>query len=214
MYAHFTEYTNRGWKTIPILPDSKKPFMYGWNKKQLDAESYMRDHECNIGLLLGDIIDVEADSDKANNLLNKLIGDYQHSQYKSQKSIHHLFLTPDKSLTRVVIRGIEFRGARHQSLLPPSIVDGIEYLWLEDCPLTPLPDTLVNFYHNNCKTDNWVSPLCSCCQKHSRPIHKNRFKLELYVFKSLGLKWQCHRCRIDIKSLCRKMKMQHMYLYD
>ena len=98
---HFDALTNHGLKIIPLRENSKIPLCSNWNKKW--------DHNCarikikkypnsNIGLLLGEIIDVEGDSDEANKIIIDLINDYPHPIYRSYKSIHHLFLTPDSSL--------------------------------------------------------------------------------------------------------------------
>lgn len=214
---HFDNYRKLGWELIPLKRDTKIPILKGWTKKY-DHEQ-MRDHfindNYNLGLFLGRIIDLEADDETANRRLSRLAAIVPHPCYKSAKSVHHLFQTPDKKLTRVVIDGIEFRGKNHQSVLPPSTVNGTEYTWISTAGfcIPPLPVSLFNIYRHYAKlkfkTRNWVQPWCGVCGDLSRPIHCKRYQLELAVFKNSGRKWTCHKCRkTDIRSACRKIKKQ------
>jgi hypothetical protein len=192
----FDYYTDKlGWDVVLLLPKSKMPFQKGWNKgydKKATRDYLIKNPDCNLGLKLGHIIDVEGDTYKANELLNKLTADITHPMYKSQKSTHHLFTTPDNKLTRIDIHGMEFRGHYHQSMLPPSVnSEEIEYEWLEDVrfPIPSLPNSLVNLYNRHMKmmcakkTGKYTEPWCYLCGQKSRPIHKTRFKLELTSFK-------------------------------
>jgi hypothetical protein len=220
----FDVYTQKlNWEVIPVLPNSKAPLMKGWNKHyDLDqVRKYLEENpDSNIGLRLGSVIDVEADTDYANTLLNEKVKDYPHPMYQSEKSIHHLFLTPDNELTRFVIHGMEFRGKLHQSLLPPSVnSNGVYYTWCENSsfPIPPLPDSLVNLYNKHMKmakavkSGNLVKPLCYSCGKSTFHVHKTRYKLECLVFGDLGQKWQCQRCRDNkIRKLCRKIKRSRL----
>jgi hypothetical protein len=169
----------------------------------------------NLGLLLGNIIDVEGDSPEANEKVLGLIGDYPHPSYQSTKSIHHLFLTPDPSLRRVVYQDIEFRGFGHQSVLPPSIVNGVQYRWMKDFkfPVPVMPDKLLAFYKkitakakkSDIKPGHMKLP-CSVC-KNTKYIHKKRFELELEAFKEWELQWQCQSCReFDLRGICRRIR--------
>lgn len=199
------DYIEKGLRPIPIYLRSKLPIGNNWNKRwsaYAARLSFKRLDECNIGTLLGNVIDVEGDTADANVFLNTELNKYNHPIYKSHKSYHHLFLNPFPELTRVVVGGIEFRANKHQSLLPPSThPTGAKYEWvrpLGDIPL--LPDELVDLLvKNNClnfksKQDIFESPYCQKCRKQVR-IKRDRFNLELSVFKSLGQGWRCNRCR-------------------
>lgn len=209
----FTIYTEVfGWKIIPILPKSKSPFLKNWNGEynKWKIRRYLEKRPtCNIGLLLGDILDIEADSDKANSLLNSLLGNHYHPMYKSEKSVHHLFVSPFPHLTRLVIHGIEFRGKKHQSLLPPSInANGIQYQWLTKPTglLQKPPQSIIEFYQGNKQSQKKCSPSCTKCGKKIN-IDKKRYELELKAFRMMSEKWQCHTCRnLDIRDLCRQIK--------
>ena len=206
--AFFDIYNKLGWEIIPILPHSKKPLMRGWNNLY-DRESvraYIIGHpNCNVGLRLGKIVDIEADSTQANHLLDKLVGGCAHPMYRSEKSTHHLFLTHDPHLTRTTIQGVEFRGYRHQSLLPPSVnAQGVEYKWLTDCTqvIPPPPQSLVNLYQPG--ASRLTKPWCTVCGCNFA-IHPKRYLLEVTAFRSIGMAWQCRQCRrIDIRPMCRK----------
>lgn len=221
---HFDELVNGGLQVIPLWENSKVPMCKGWttwNKLQC-REVVERYPEANIGLLLGDIVDVEGDSQSANDTIVELIGNYSHPCYMSTKSIHHLFLNPDPDLQIVKFQNIEFRGYKHQSVLPPSHHQGVSYEWINSCfPIPEMPVRLSNFYRkirdgkSNKKSikSGYISIYCANCHKKSF-IHKSRFNLELESFKKVHMKWECRKCRIvDIRSICRdihkRMRREH-----
>ncbi len=147
----FDIYTNRfKWQVTPIAVNSKAPILKDWNKKydKLYIRNLIEENpDYNLGLCLGKIVDVEADTPEANKTLTQMLGDYPHPQYRSSRSVHHLFLTPDPKLTKVIVEDIEFRGHKHQSLLPPSTVGNVDYKWINaEFPIPPLPKSLLKFY--------------------------------------------------------------------
>lgn len=216
--SFFDRYIQMGWEIIPILPGSKIPFVKGWNKTydRQRTRDYIASHlQCNLGLRLGAILDVEADTPRANRTLERLVRGYPHPMYQSEKSTHHLFTNPDSTLTRLTIHGIEFRAYRHQSLVPPSVnQNGVVYRWLSwpDGPLPAVPEALINLYNHHTKmlqgskVPYAASPTCSHCGRQFR-MHVNRYRLEKRAFRKLEQAWQCQKCReIDIRSICRKIR--------
>ncbi len=215
----FDAYHKMGLKIIPLYPCSKVPIGKGWNQ-DWDAERsriiFERCPKSNMGMLLGEIVDVEADTDEANVLLTQLIGQYPHPSYTSSRSIHHLFVNPDPNLTIEKFDGIEFRANKHQSVLPPSHhEDGTPYKWVKGSvfPIPALPDSLFSFYKEKSgfmkkpfmKPDH-IKPWCSVC-KLRKLMHKKRYALEQEAFATLGYKWMCHQCReFDVRELCRKLR--------
>lgn len=135
------------WKPIAIYPNSKIPIGKGWNIWSYEKnKNFIKQYKnCNIGLLLGEILDVEGDTPNANKILFEMIKDYKHPIYKSNKSYHHLFLNIDNKIRRKCAHGIEFRGYGHQSLLPPSN----DYEWISFCKVPPMPKRLIQFYKRN-----------------------------------------------------------------
>lgn len=217
---HFDLLTKYGIQVIPLLAETKKPILNGWHLDYNQAECrshFEHNPEMNLGIRLGNIVDVEGDSPHANSLVDRLIGDYPHPSYTSRKSTHHLFLTPDPKLTRIVFQDIEFRGHRHQSVLPPSVVGETVYKWKTvTFPIPPMPDRLLEFFekiqrkkvkNSNLKPGHMKLP-CAKCRKDQH-LHRKRFQEELAVFKSLGEAWQCQKCRnIDVRSMVRKNRLQ------
>jgi hypothetical protein len=215
---HFDALTNNGLKIIPLHENSKAPLCYkwtsGWNREAMRGKikSYPKS---NIGLLLGEIIDVEGDSEDANNTILGLIKDYPHPTYRSSKSIHHLFLTPDNSLRHFEWNNIEFRGYGHQSVLPPSKTPDVVYKWLKSFkfPVPEMPEELVSFLERkrNVKRrpktkPNHIKVRCFACEKEIF-LHKKRHALELKGFKLLGQRWECQNCRsIDLRPVCRLLR--------
>lgn len=211
--SQFDELVGKGLQVIPLWHNSKVPICKGWTNwdKNSSRETLQRYPEANIGLLLGVIIDVEGDSREANDKILSLIGDYPHPSYISTKSIHHLFSNPDPMLRILKYRDIEFRGHRHQSVLPPSHHQGVHYQWADSCefPIPEMPEKLLQFYRNLKRGKHkgvkpgYVMVRCAKCMKKNF-IHKKRFSLELTVFKRLGCRWECHHCReLDLRPICR-----------
>ena len=213
---HFDALTGQGLKIIPLRNNSKIPLCKGWLRhwdQQKSREKLKIFPYSNIGLLLGEIIDVEGDSTQANQIIDNLIGDYPHPTYSSTKSHHHLFVSPDISLRIFKVGAIEFRGYGHQSVLPPSNHNGIVYKWLKrfKFPVPEMPKPLLDFYikHKLWKRikPNHLSVKCGECNKNCF-LHKKRFDLELQVFRILESKWLCRNCRpLDIRRACRLIRM-------
>lgn len=216
---HFDALASKGLKVIPLRENSKIPLYKNWNK---DWEYHWVRHKferfprSNIGLLLGDIVDVEGDSQESNDIILNLIKDYPHPTYRSSKSIHHLFLTPDSSLRHFRWKEIEFRGHGHQSVLPPSQTVDVVYKWLKNFkfPVPPMPEELVQFLelkrkkkiHKVLLKPGHLKVFCATC-KEKIFLHKKRHELELKAFKLLGQKWECQDCRtVDLRSACRLIR--------
>lgn len=228
---HFENYVKVGFQPIPIRPKSKIPIGMGWNSNWSEngARTLFQFHpDANVGILLGNIVDVEGDTEEANDLLDQLIGDYPHPAYRGSKSTHHLFINPDENLTRISRNGVEFRAHKHQSVVPPSEhPDGPIYRWLTDyIPIPPLPPALLEFYKElqqfnipkkkpskpkKKKRRDLLHPYCPTCHKKIT-INRARYKLEILVFEEVGKVWECSGCRdFDVRALCRRMKKQLRY---
>lgn len=215
---HFDALTQRGIKVIPLRENSKVPMCKGWTDNwdcEVARSKLATFPDANIGILLGDIIDVEGDSEEANRIVLDLIGDYPHPCYQSTKSIHHLFLTPDPQLAHFRWKEIEFRGIGHQSVLPPSQHQGFKYKWLKAFrfPVPHMPDRLLDFYMSKAQRKRppvlkpgHVRVWCGGCEEQCY-LHGKRWSLELRAFKLLGEKWQCRGCRtVDLRPACRLLR--------
>lgn len=223
----FDKLVSEGLQPIALYPGSKTPMAKGWNSNWKEAEERERIRKplVNIGILLGNIVDVEGDSPGANAKINRIIGDYPHPVYKSFKSYHHLFLTPDPKLTILKSDDIEFRGHNHQSVIPPSIVNQIHYEWINVVfPIPKMNPPLLEFYQEFKKRitkkkqtkPGHIQPYCSQCQKREY-IHKDRHRLELMAFKELNLNWTCHKCRdIDLRPRIKEIRkiIKHTNVVD
>lgn len=215
---HFDALTERGLQVIPLWQNSKIPLCKSWTKEWdlgKNREKLQQHPEANIGVLLGEVIDVEGDSKHANDVILDIIEDYPHPCYQSSRSIHHLFQSPHRDLRIFKCGKIEFRGYGHQSVLPPSQHQGFHYRWISSSPfpVPPMPPKLWNFLQKRwgiksqkkCKT-NHKKVWCDVCDK-KQYVHKKRLGLEIQVFQSLGQKWECQKCRtIDLRPLVRQMK--------
>jgi hypothetical protein len=211
---YFDSLVNQGLKVIPLHANSKIPIGKNWRSwdKSRARKRCLQHPDANLGIVLGDIIDVEGDNESANNFLNDLIADYPHPVYASSRSLHHLFLTPDPKLKIFKFQKIEFRGHGHQSVLPPSEFYGITYRWLSTAqfPVPVMPARLLRFYNkiNGLKDD--IKPghtiaYCAFCGKKCF-LHHKRWLLELNVFQKLGMPWTCRSCRtMDIRPVCRRL---------
>ena len=73
-----------------IYKKTKTPIESAWNKNW-SVERWRHlftSGDYNMGILLGDIVDVEADSEEANDLLERIIDGCQRPRFRSSKSIH------------------------------------------------------------------------------------------------------------------------------
>ena len=141
-------YQSLGYQPIPLFYKTKTPIFKNWNSNY-DFNSIVEyvsgyRQQLNFGILLGSIIDIEGDCADSNKIIDDLLHDVKHPCFLSAKSKHHLFRSNIKNLTRIVIDKIEFRGHKHQSVIPPSKhEDGHEYEWLteifriDDIPYLP-----------------------------------------------------------------------------
>lgn len=227
MIHFFDKYVKLGLKPIPIYQKTKTPIESAWNQNW-SVERWRHRFatgEHNMGILLGDIVDVEADSEEANDLLERIIDGCPRPRFRSSKSIHNLFINPDPSLTRIVVNGIEFRGNLHQSVVPPSHhEDGSKYMWLSGSvfPIPEMPDELKRFYFQNKNTrkikpkkqkppvakikDGFLRTTCNGCKKKFH-INKTRLMLEVRAFKIHGLLWLCRYCKsVDVREDCRNIR--------
>jgi len=213
---HFDKLTNLGLKIIPLRENSKVPMYKGWNThwdKGRARERLEQFPDANIGLLLGDVIDVEGDSEFANDTILRLIGDYPHPSYRSVRSTHHLFVTPDPKLSILKIGDIEFRGHGHQSVLPPSSHYGFEYQWFRNFkfPVPQMPEPLLSFFRRHMygqpeRKPGHIRVWCAKCGR-KRWIHQKRHELETEAFRIFEERWTCHKCRtLDIRPVCRMIK--------
>ena len=139
-------YLRYGMKPIPLYWGTKRPigreWNQGWSKRRCQA-SFRKYPGANVGLLLGEIMDVEGDTPEANAVLEQITQDYPHPRYKSARSIHHLFVSPNPRITIAHMSHIEFRGSRHQSVVPPSQHEsGVRYEWLDWHNIPEMPQPL------------------------------------------------------------------------
>jgi len=207
------EYVKLGWILIPLKTNSKHPFQKNWPEtKETNLQYFVEHPDCNVGLLLGEIIDIEADDKQSNEILkSKLKNAPPHPVYKSARSTHHLF-SNHKKLNADKIKGVEFRSYKRCSTLPPSSVNGVRYEWITD-PSTPLPNLLERLlafydYAKGKRIIQYEKPYCASCGKQ---IYRNevRFNKEIKAFRHLQMKWICVKCRTkalqeQIKELCRR----------
>lgn len=218
----FEFYTNLGYKVIPLHYSTKIPIFKSWNKfhnKNKLREFFITNPaEFNFGILLGEIIDVEGDSDEANTYLDHIFKDIPHPVYSSSKSKHHIFRNRNKKITRTSYKNIEYRAFMHQSVIPPSVhEDGTKYEWITEISAVKdiafLPQNLENqlrkcvFKKTNIVKPDYLEIVCNQCKRKTY-IHKKRFSAEIEVLKTLKMKWSCNKCRtIDLRPLVKKLKI-------
>lgn len=224
MVDYFDAYVRCGLKPLPLYAGTKIPVRKDW-QIEWTADKYRNyflvTPNLNIGILLGDIIDVEGDDMPANERIFELARNTPHPMFRSNKSIHHLFISPDPKITVCKVGHIEFRGQRHQSAIPPSVhKSGIKYAWLKDStfPPPPMPRLLTEFLfqhrqeihrakpRSNGKKSNHTATVCNKCERKVF-VHKKRLVLEVKAFRTLDLKWTCQNCRtVDVRPLCRQIR--------
>jgi hypothetical protein len=158
----------------------------------------------NIGLLLGKTVDIEGDSEEANEILNNNFMMINHPIYKSKKSYHHLFKNTFRNISRIQIGRIEIRGYCHQSVVPPSNVNSEKgYAWIEDLvhynDLPEIPIEFAKFYNlpslkrivkEKARGENLSVIWCSKCRK-KKLLNESLINNIL----SKPEKWCCKPCK-------------------
>lgn len=222
---YFDMYVRMGLMPIALYPNSKRPVGNLWNQDwSVDRwRPFFEKDSHGIGILLGNVVDVEGDTSAANDILERMIDGAERPMYRSSKSVHNLFINPDPALTRLCVNGIEFRGRSHMSVVPPSThADGSCYRWIKgSCfRIGSMPEELERFYFRNRKVLTPSDPAdrpgrktrrssggkktrCNgCCREFC--VNRTRLVLEVRAFRSLGSLWLCRGCRRhDIRQLCR-----------
>ena len=155
------KYINLGWWLVPIRGTGiapKAPLLDGWTEWRPSNEAItevLHEHPAaGIGVHLGGsgLIDLEGDSDEGEAILTNLCRGIGFPCWRSTRSTHRLFQArPEIGHLNIKALAIEFRAGRHQSVLPPTILQGNagKYEWIInpfDVPPPPFPDHLVDFY--------------------------------------------------------------------
>lgn len=218
----FELYVQAGLQPIAVYLGKKTPVGLNWNSNwhvEKWRPYFDNDNAYDMGILLGDIVDVEGDTEEANDLLRQMTEHTPHPMFRSSKSTHHLFLNPDPFLTRKVFNGMEFRAHKHQSVVPPSTHEhGSKYGWLVGSKfiIPEMPDELLQYYKShNVKykekpygqiKDDFTQMVCRSC-KNEFFIHEKRLFLEVKAFQEHKLPWMCHKCReFDLRQSCRVIR--------
>jgi hypothetical protein len=140
-----------GWWLVPVRgfgEKAKQPLFKGWPDYCPDSKSVASILEIHlsagIGVNLGPsgLVDLEADSDEGEAVLDDLCRGLEFPWYQSRRSKHRLFKA-DTSIASLGITAqkIEFRAGRHQSIIPPTVIGETEYKWQIspfECPPPPL----------------------------------------------------------------------------
>lgn len=179
------EYAGYGWRVLPIKPASKLPIIKAWqinasiNPAQIESW-WTQWPTANVGVCLGEgsnLIDVECDSDKAEQQLASLFDGAipLTATYRGQRGKHRLFRWQSDLPGGAVIKlgDIEVRtgngGKGAQSVFPPSIhPSGDAYQWVvppsESMPIA-LPDAILARLWN--LTDDDLAPPSSGGMQHT-----------------------------------------------
>ena len=154
-------YTRIGWRVIPLLPRSKKPYVV-WKQFQATApteeqvrEWWTRWPDANIGLLTGagtNLVVLDTDSGEAEEALLSAYGPLPPTPTsKTAKGRHRLFAQTQPPIGNSVglLPEVDVRGQGGYIVAPPSIhPSGHEYKWENglgpDTALASLPGSLLS----------------------------------------------------------------------
>lgn len=220
---YFDSYVFKGLMPIAIQKQTKIPIGKKWNKAWNLSKwrKLFVQNDFEIGLLWNNgMIDIETDDEKSNKFLEKLIGNIERPIYKSSRSYHNIFLSPDPGLTKINLYGkkgekIEIFGRGTFSMAPPSThPNGItKYEFVNDVwPPPECPNSIRSLYFQKkprtLKKDS-IKTICKYCNNEYL-INKTRLILEVRVFANYGLNWLCLNCRkekgINIKKERKRIR--------
>lgn len=234
--VHF--WIKNGIKPIPIHEADKKPLIKNW----VDGWNYSRvmkiiSHHpfCNLGIGLGNIIDIEADSIVGNNILSGLFKKVPTLSFTSSRSRHYIFINPGFQFNKKDLGGIEIRAYRHLTVIPPSIhISGERYKWTDNgsASINILPDKLYRFFESASgeqlffnknrrysleELEDLNLPYNYDLKRKHRKVqcpscgqicyyHKKRLAKERLAFQRVNRVWVCKECReIDVRPLCKQL---------
>ena len=133
-------YTARGWRVVPIPYREKKPVLTGWPDLRLseaDLPTHFNGGLTNIGVLLGDPVDVDLDAPEAVALADLFLPPTRSVFGRQGKPRSHREYTvaidsePFHDLAGGML--VEIRSARLQTVFPPSVHESGEAIaWVED----------------------------------------------------------------------------------
>ncbi len=149
-------YALRGWPVMPLRSGTKRPLVGAGNKGMtLDPERikelWTRYPDANIAMATGSqsgIVVVDLDIREAVNGVENW-GSASHEidtlASSSARGGIHLFYSYTGLFSTQLSRetGIDIWGEHGSITLPPSVVSGVEYRWLNDLPVAPLPNWLL-----------------------------------------------------------------------
>lgn len=138
--------TDHDMKTLYVIchAGEKRPIGFDWANCTIDdtqlAKRLATNPTLNVGILLGpdtDLIDVECDSETATNQYRELFGDVVTPSWRSTRGCHYLYRYDSRLAVLPgavkLASGLEFRlgnGKQIQSIIPPSVVDGVKREWI------------------------------------------------------------------------------------
>lgn len=206
----FLKYLDFGYQPILLHYNAKVPIFFKW-QRNYNHNIYLplldNGKKYNIGLLLGKTVDIEGDSEEANEILRNYFINVNHPIYKSKKSYHHLFKNTFRNISRIQIGRIEIRGYCHQSVVPPSNVDSEkDYVWIDDLiPYKNLPEIPLDFaskyklpslkkiMKSKIQLENQSAIWCNKCRKKFL-LNNIQMKNILSKSRQLNQKWKCKTC--------------------
>ena len=139
---------------FPVKANSKKPLIKKWPEKADSAFRFPENEICNYGLVTGEgfiVIDIDTKTGGIESL-NKIKSQLPktHAVKTPSGGLHLYYTITDEQLesydikTRTgIMPGIDIRAKGGYVLVPPSTIDGIPYVKLNDFPIAPLPNGIL-----------------------------------------------------------------------
>jgi hypothetical protein len=140
------EYVRRGWRVVPIPTGLKKPVIDGWPELIIVADDLPRYFGAvqNVGIRLGpasnDLVDIDLDCPEALAIASLYLPvtkarfgrpskPLSHWLYVASGAVKETFADPLSGEMLLELRAGGKQGKAHQTLFPPSIVDGEQRQW-------------------------------------------------------------------------------------
>jgi hypothetical protein len=138
-------YLGIGLEVIPLKPDTKTPSQPGYLNTPVEKLWKKHKGQYNIGLRLGKIVDLENDDENYGTLLDdtlEQLGVRNYPKYRSKRGMHRLvqldyrprdlknknWIKPNETDSDVHYGELRVSG---QSVMPESVVEGFQYLWID-----------------------------------------------------------------------------------
>ena len=123
-------------KILPLQPGGKRPLLHG-GLKGASSDPGLIDSwwnqwpDANIGMVLEDLLVIDNDNPKHGGTTEATDPLRAPTVKTPSGGTHHYYIAPQGFRKRIGVKGIDFLTGESYVLMPPSIISGVRYRWIQ-----------------------------------------------------------------------------------